>query len=50
MKKIEIEQVSNGYKVKIEDREFVYSSVEEFKMLDAIGKYITDFKTKTERA
>jgi len=50
MKKVEIEQVSNGYKVKLGDKEYVYTSTEDFKMIDAIGKYITDFKTKTERS
>ena len=49
MKKVEIEQVSNGYKVKLEGKEYVYSSIEDFKMLDTIGKYITDFKIKTIR-
>lgn len=47
MKTVEIRQKENGYVVRIDGRlDYVYTSVEVFKMLEFIGKHILGGKIK----
>ncbi len=51
--KIEIEEVMNGYIVHItkpdSDRNYVFGSTDDFKMLDFIGKELLGFKVRTDK-
>jgi hypothetical protein len=54
MKKIEIEEVGNGYIVEIQGTSgsngvHVYRLLDEYPLLELIGKVLTDFKVKVER-
>lgn len=44
-----MEEVMNGYKVKLEDKDYVFSHTDEFKMLEVIGKLVLGYKIRVER-
>lgn len=54
MKKINIEEVSNGYKVDFNDTikndgEYVYRTTQEYEMLELVCKMILGYPVKVER-
>lgn len=52
-KKIEMEEVNNGWWIKMSNsdssKEYVYSYTEELRMLSELGRFVIDSKVKVER-
>lgn len=47
--KIEIEETNNGYWVILDGKKYSYTSVEQTKMFEELGKSIFGYKIKVER-